>query len=238
MGLNNKSEIHAFTLLELLVVIAIIAVLAALLLPALAKAKERGQRTFCINNQKQILLATQMYAGDFQDFLPFPNYLAYDPLGPGWLYKYPDMSQSTNLMNGLLWDAIGHSVQVYRCPLDIAPYTMDSGKLPRPQQLSSYCMNAAVNGNGLLGYKTLKTTKFNKYIRPVLFWETDEKAGLGAWNDGCNNPPDGLTQRHSGGGTMTGFDGSVEWISQANFNKEAQNYPGRLWCNPLTDSGI
>lgn len=90
-------RLKAFTLIELLVVIAIIAILAALLLPALAKAKERGRRIRCISNLHQILVANQVYVDDSKQWLPTGYWTPQNPwpgestltLADDWSLGYP-----------------------------------------------------------------------------------------------------------------------------------------------------
>jgi len=236
---RRQPALKGFTLIELLVVIAIIAILAALLLPALARAKEKAQRTACLNNLTQIMLATHLYADDNGGKLPFPNSAHRDPEGPGWLYSGTNnLTLPETVRTGQLWDNL-KTPKVYLCPIDHPPLTYGDPPVARPQQLSSYCMNSVAHDFGRLGYQTLKLAM----IRPdgIGYWETDSgpDAEESAWNDACNQPVprEGLTTRHALGGDVACFDGHAEWMKQEQFNDESEDLPGRLWCSPTTSTG-
>ena len=116
----NCRRIRAgFTLIELLVVIAIIAILAGMLLPALAKAKQKAQAIRCLSDLKQLTLAWTMYAHDYNDKL-VPNILGNGTNSwiAGNIAAMPDATNVMDIRNGQLFP-YNSSVDIYRCPADI-----------------------------------------------------------------------------------------------------------------------
>jgi prepilin-type N-terminal cleavage/methylation domain-containing protein/prepilin-type processing-associated H-X9-DG protein len=204
-------ERKGFTLVELLVVIAVIAILAALLLPALNRAKYAAVALACRNNLKQWGLATHLYATGHDDFLPpegAPNPSAADT-NTGWyvqlpvelnLPRYVEMPWRTNA----LADA-GNTV--WLCP----------GNLRRSNtnNLFHYCLNEAVNGTGN-NNAAVKMSAIRQTAAVVWLFDSKNLPAVGTANFVHTN-------LHSLGAQFVFLDGHVARFGVAAFRDAAGN---------------
>jgi prepilin-type N-terminal cleavage/methylation domain-containing protein/prepilin-type processing-associated H-X9-DG protein len=184
---------RAFTLIELLVVIAIIAILAALLLPALSRAKAKAHSIACLNNLKQWGLATQLFVLDNNDFLPPDGTPNGTSVNSGWYIDLPRIL-GIQVYNELAWRtnasaAPGKSIWI--CP--------SNTNRSNGNNLFHYCLNEHVNGIGT-NNAPVRISSISRPTQVIWLFDNGKRAAVAQQNNVHTN-------LHTKGAQFTFLDG-------------------------------
>jgi type II secretory pathway pseudopilin PulG len=253
-GLKNTcARERAFTLTDLLVVMATLAILAAVMLPALARSGDNGARVVCANNLRQMGMALNMYVEENQDTMPWVIWgnSASPPCPRGWLYS-PDPNtpnnlytgnaandaslwstgRVANLKTGVYWQYLQNS-DVFMCPVDAAANVGTLLWDQRYNKLSTYIMNGAsaffppLGRGNTYGFRTCKMSQIWSPLC-IINWEPNPVGSSISWNDGSSFPDStegpSIVLHVTGANVLT-VGGSTRFMSSADVLAEMNNPP-------------